>query len=258
MSHPDHFTLLKDLLRNRPHNSALDVGTGQGQSALALTEYFNRVVGIEISSDAIMAGQSQLIGQKKKLKLKVMNGAVLRFPAKSFDCAASFWSLHHMRLLPRVLAEMYRVLRPGGLFFNVDHLDRQGSARQNNYLYLHKLKIEVEKKLGKEHFNLIMPEDIMYLLKSIGLKDVGFELFLGQPEPSAKQPELTKRALDICDQIRKYLNQSLAGSTKNKFDAKEVELANRLNEIQKKILKIGVETAPYYAVYGFKLEASKR
>lgn len=243
MSHANHLELLKDLIRNRSHISVLDVGTELGQSALPLTEYFNRTVGVDISSEAIFTGRKLLRGQRKRLKLKVMDGAVLRFPAQTFDCVTSFWSLHHLRLLPRVLTEMHRVLRSSEIFFAVDHLDREGNALQNNYIDLHKLKIKIEKTLGKNHFDLILPEDMVRKLKAINFKDIGFELFLGQPVTTANRQEFTKKALDMANQLRNTIN--LLGAIKR------AEFEKRLDQIQNRILTIGVEPAPYYAVYGF-------
>ena len=53
MAHSNHFELLKDLIRNRPVISVLDIGTGNGQSALTLIDLFERVVGIDIDREAI-------------------------------------------------------------------------------------------------------------------------------------------------------------------------------------------------------------
>ncbi len=243
MKHINHYELLKDLIRNRPHNSLLDIGTGTGQSLVPLTDYFQRIVGIDLEPNSIRAGRKSLGEERKKVKLKIMDSAALRYPADRFDCVSSFFTLHHLRLLNRVLSETFRVLRPEGIFFAVDHLDQEGSAQQNNYLYLHKLKIEVDNKLGKNHFNLIMPEAMVNYLKINGFKDIGFELFLEHPAPDINPEELKERALAMVNQVQSTIEQ--LGSKKEPYE-------KRLKEIEHQILKSGVEQPPSYAVFGFK------
>lgn len=246
MAHSNHFELLKDLIRNRPVISVLDIGTGNGQSALTQIDLFERVVGIDVDQEAIRNGQDLLKGQSKQLELRVMDGAMLRFRNSTFDCVTNFWTFHHFRLLPRALQETYRVLRPGGLIFAADHLDHTDNPKQNNYLNLHKLKIEVDNKLGKNHFPLISPETMKDRLNAISFKEIGFELFLKQPEVSSNQGELKKRVMEMANQVRKTIEQSALGGFKKE------EFANRLKEIEKQLLKLGVERPPYYAVFGFK------
>jgi ubiquinone/menaquinone biosynthesis C-methylase UbiE len=242
MAYTNHLELLKDLIQPRPHISVLDIGTGNGQSALPLIDLFERVVGIDVNQEAIRNGQKSLKKQSKRLVLKVMDGATLRFRNATFDCVTNFWTFHHFRLLPQVLEEIYRVLRPGGLIFAVDHLDRLGNPRQNNYLNLHKLKIEVENKLGKNHFNLLRPELIVKKLASIGFNETGFELFLKNSAATINQEESKERLIEMANQVRKSIEQ---------LDSNKEEFGKRLKEIENQLLKSGVERPPYYAVFGF-------
>lgn len=249
MAHLNHFELLKDLIRSRPSYSALDIGTGQGQSAFPLTELFPRVVAIDSCEECILQGRKLLFPYRKRLRLKIMDGTILRFPQATFDCVTSYWSFHHFRYLNRVLQEIYRVLEPGGLFFGVDHLDQAINQKQNNYLELHKLKIEVERALGKDHFDLILPEAMMKNLRAVGFKNIGFELFLsGNREVKIngspfQEKDLLARTGEMANQLKNTIE--LLGTKKEEY-------LNRLERIIQQIERIGVEHQPYYAVYGFK------
>uniref|UniRef100_A0A7C6A859 Class I SAM-dependent methyltransferase n=1 Tax=candidate division WOR-3 bacterium TaxID=2052148 RepID=A0A7C6A859_UNCW3 len=249
MAHINHFELLKDLIRSRPCYIALDIGTGQGKSALPLIELFPRVVAIDSCADCILNGRKLLYPYRKRLRLKIMDGAVLRFPEATFDCVTSYWSFHHYRYLNRILQEIYRVLQPGGLFFGVDHLDQAGNQKQNNYLELHKLKIEVERALGKDHFDLILPEAMIKTLKKIGFIDIGFELFLSGnrelklPKNPFPQEDLLTRIKSMASQLKASIEL---------VSSKRDEYSNRLAKILERIERIGVEHQPYYAVYGRK------
>lgn len=234
------------MIKNRPHISLLDIGTGNGQKLSPLIDYFQRLVGIDLEPNSIRTGRKLLSEEGKRLKLKIMDGAALRYPADKFDCVSSFFTLHHLRLLNRVLSEACRVLRPEGIFFAVDHLDKEGSIQQNNYHYLHKLKIEVDNKLGKNHFNLIMPEAMVNYLKINGFKDIGYELFLEHPAPDINPEELKERALAMVNQVQSTIEQSTLGGFKKEAFEK------RLKEIEHQILNKGVERPLSYAVFGFK------
>ncbi|MEO0115497.1 MAG: class I SAM-dependent methyltransferase [candidate division WOR-3 bacterium] len=249
MAHLNHFELLKDLIRSRPSYLALDIGTGSGQSAFPLTELFPRVVAIDSCEECILQGRKLLFRYRKRLRLKIMDGTILRFPQDTFDCVTSYWSFHHFRYLNRILQEVYRVLQPGGLFFGVDHLDQAMNPKQDNYRELHKLKIEVERALGKDHFDLIQPQAMVKNLKANGFRDVGFELFLsanreikvnGNPFPKMDFLEKTKA---MVSQLKNTIE--LLGTKKEEY-------LLRLEKIVQQIEKVGIEHQPYYAVYGFK------
>lgn len=235
-----HRELFKNLIRYLPRNMALDVGTGQGQSAFFLTNFFLQVVGIDICEDCIKTGRRAFFRHRKILKLKVMDGAALRFPQAVFDCVTGYWLFHHLRFLARVLSEIHRVLKPDGIFFGVDHLDQKGNPKQNNYLELHKLKIEVERRLGKDHFDLIPPETMVEELKKAGFTNINFKIFLTSDQD---QKELTARVAKMVQKLKTAILQ---------LELHSLEYQKRLEKIEQEISRQGVEFPPYYAIYGFK------
>lgn len=96
----------------------LDVGCGPGTVALALARRAPglSVTGIDISADMIdlareQAAQGDLGG---RVRFEVADGAALPFPEASFDRIISTLSMHHWERKATVLAELARVVRPGG------------------------------------------------------------------------------------------------------------------------------------------------
>lgn len=107
-------TALVDLLRGRlspPPRTALVVGCGTGIEAAALAAGLHaRVTGIDIGGrfDAAAASIARLM---------VADAMHLPFPDRSFDFVYSYHALEHIADPARALAEMRRVLAPGGWYF---------------------------------------------------------------------------------------------------------------------------------------------
>ena len=98
---------------------ALDVGTGAGAIAIGLAPLVRQVVGIDIVPE--------LLGEARKrapANVSFIEGDAyaLPFPSDSFDLVATARTLHHVQRPELVLAEMRRVLGPGGTMLVVDQL----------------------------------------------------------------------------------------------------------------------------------------
>jgi len=97
--------------RNCRPTQVLVVGCGSGQEAGLLGRYFDAaVVGIDISGEVFdpVAARPAI--------LQVMDATRLGYRDGSFDLVYSFHSLEHIGDYKAALAEMARVLRPGGTF----------------------------------------------------------------------------------------------------------------------------------------------
>ena len=108
--------LLIEHLELRPGQRMLDVGCGIGTPALRLAG----TVEAEITGVTINSGQAReanaraaAAGLSHRVKFDHADAMALPYPDASFDVAWAFESLLHMDR-SRALAEMKRVLRPGG------------------------------------------------------------------------------------------------------------------------------------------------
>jgi SAM-dependent methyltransferase len=104
----------------QPHR-VLEVGGGEGELAARIkTELGVEVVGID-QSEAMVAEQ-----RAKGIDARVGDVQQLPFADGEFDVAVAAWMLYHVPDLDRGLAELARVLKPGGLLVavtnGVDHL----------------------------------------------------------------------------------------------------------------------------------------
>jgi SAM-dependent methyltransferase len=94
----------------------LDVGAGPGLLAYDLARLVGpdgRVVGLDVSPDMLALARTRLadLGQAECMQ---GDATALELPAGSFDAAVSTQVYEYVADMPRALAELCRVLRPGG------------------------------------------------------------------------------------------------------------------------------------------------
>ncbi len=97
--------LVEPLVRGR---EVLEVGCGTGLILRRLSAFAARAVGVDLSPG--------MLERAKARGLEVVEGSATELPFAdgSFDVAVSFKTLPHVPDLRRALAEMARVVRPGG------------------------------------------------------------------------------------------------------------------------------------------------
>jgi ubiquinone/menaquinone biosynthesis C-methylase UbiE len=105
----------------------LELGPGQAAATDWLRHRVRRLVAVEHEPDAAAALAERYAGSN--VEVVTGDAAALGYPDASFDTVATFTMLHHVptrALQDRVLAEAFRVLRPGGVFLGSDSLPSDG------------------------------------------------------------------------------------------------------------------------------------
>jgi 2-polyprenyl-6-hydroxyphenyl methylase/3-demethylubiquinone-9 3-methyltransferase len=108
--------------------SALDVGCGGGILAEEFAGMGFHVTGIDPSEKTLATAKkhAQLMGLQ--IDYQPGTGESIPFPDNNFDLVYCCDVLEHVRDLPKVIAEIYRVIKPGGIFF-FDTLNRSFISR---------------------------------------------------------------------------------------------------------------------------------
>jgi SAM-dependent methyltransferase len=100
----------------------IDIGCGEGHNTRAVARRGARLVGIDIAETFIRYASEMEQQEPLRIDYRVASAVALPFPAAHFDFATAFMSLMDMPETGRVLAEAYRVLKPGGFFqFSITH-----------------------------------------------------------------------------------------------------------------------------------------
>ena len=107
--------LLVELLRLHGTESALDVATGTGFTALKLAPSVRTVLAVDLTSE--MVAEARNLARKNKIENMSFCLATIEslpFRAGSFDVLTCRRAAHHFRQIGAFLGEATRVLRPGG------------------------------------------------------------------------------------------------------------------------------------------------
>jgi demethylmenaquinone methyltransferase / 2-methoxy-6-polyprenyl-1,4-benzoquinol methylase len=109
----------------------LDVGCGTGDIALEILRQSpsSRVTGIDPSEGMLVLGREKVrdAGLTEAISLEQGDVLNLRFEENCFDGAMTSFCIRNVTDRKRALAEIFRVVRPGGLFVIVELTEPDGS-----------------------------------------------------------------------------------------------------------------------------------
>jgi ubiquinone/menaquinone biosynthesis C-methylase UbiE len=93
----------------------LEIGLGQGAEAQKIIEAGAIYNGVDITQESVARVKTRCtLFSLPYESLQVMNAEPLDFPDGSFDIVFSHGVLHHSPNIKKIVAEIHRVLRPGG------------------------------------------------------------------------------------------------------------------------------------------------
>jgi demethylmenaquinone methyltransferase/2-methoxy-6-polyprenyl-1,4-benzoquinol methylase len=172
---------------------ALDVATGTGDLAMALARCpdIDHAVGVDLLPQMIGLARSKARakGLTGKTTLMVGDAHALPFPDGSFACATAGFSLRNMTELSQALAEMVRVVQPGGRVSTLELTPTQPGGKSTLLrLYSQRLvPLLGQMVAGDRAAYTYLPQSVDYFLEAghlaalfreLGLTGVGY-LHLG-------------------------------------------------------------------------------
>jgi ubiquinone/menaquinone biosynthesis C-methylase UbiE len=92
----------------------LEVGSGIGVDSIQLARCGFDVTAVDLTNSAIRVARKFAEQRGVAIDFRLGNAEGLDFPDESFDAVYSFGVLHHTPDIDRAVAEVRRVLRPGG------------------------------------------------------------------------------------------------------------------------------------------------
>jgi len=147
-----------------PPARVLEIGVGTGIS-LPLYDRKHRITGIDLSRDMLERARKRVAEERLSHVegLEVMDAGALTFPDHSFDAAMAMFVITVVPHPDKVLAEMVRVVRPGGRVILVSHfsVDKGPRAIVEKHLSRFSSKLgwrpnfPIETVLGRPELKLI-------------------------------------------------------------------------------------------------------
>lgn len=115
---------LRAMRKQAPGGRLLDLGSGSGFIAAVARPLFAQLAEVDISH--AMLGKAPVDATSARICAEL---AALPFPGSTFDAATCFAVLHHLPTHQDVFREVFRVLKPGGVFYTDHDLDLAFSRR---------------------------------------------------------------------------------------------------------------------------------
>ena len=106
-----------DLLIPKKPESILDIATGTGDLALALTATkASRIVGLDISAGMLSVGKNKVKVEnlENTIEMVIGDSEALTYDDNSFDAVTVAFGVRNFENLELGLSELFRVLKPGG------------------------------------------------------------------------------------------------------------------------------------------------
>ncbi len=110
--------VIKLIAATNPQN-ALDIATGTGDLAISLAEAgIDNVTGLDLSEGMLSVGRKKIKEKNLENKITMVQGdsEALPFEENHFDAICVAFGVRNFENLQKGLAEIYRVLKPGGIF----------------------------------------------------------------------------------------------------------------------------------------------
>jgi SAM-dependent methyltransferase len=171
----DIFDVFRRLLGNISGGMVLDIATGEGGFIRLVKEYlkgYTEIVAIDTSGRALRGARRAFGPNAKDVRLLRMDAGRLGFVDGSFDMVGVGVSLHHLADVSWVLAEVMRVLRPGGRLV-ISEMYRDGQTEpQLTVVDMHHWAAEIDSALGVVHNRTFARQEIVDLITALGLRNL--------------------------------------------------------------------------------------
>lgn len=109
-----------------PGDRALEIGCGRGVGVQVIGEVFGAgyVDAFDLDPRMIRLARERLRGRAESIRLWVGDATAIPAPSGSYDAVFDFGIVHHVPQWRQAIAEVARVLKPGGRFYAEEVLKR--------------------------------------------------------------------------------------------------------------------------------------
>jgi ubiquinone/menaquinone biosynthesis C-methylase UbiE len=164
LSSEEILDLMVDACVVTPQDVVLDVACGPGLTACAFAKAAARVAGIDITPAMIERAKARQAEMAlANLTWHVGDILSLPFPDASFSLVATRYSFHHLLDPEAALAEMTRVLKPGGRVMVMDAAPESSKAEAYN---------RMEKLRDPSHVRAMPAEELLRMASEAGLVEL--------------------------------------------------------------------------------------
>jgi ubiquinone/menaquinone biosynthesis C-methylase UbiE len=120
MSSPDIEKYRQEVLAE-VSGEVLEIGFGTGLNIPHYPKHIQKLTTIDVNPGMNALAQKRIDASGIEVDNQLLNGESLPMPDNTFDSVISTWTLCSIAKVNLALQEIYRVLKPGGRFFFIEH-----------------------------------------------------------------------------------------------------------------------------------------
>lgn len=109
-----------ELVKAKNPENALDIATGTGDLAIMMAEATaaKKIIGLDLSVGMLEVGKKKILDKNlaDKIDMVVGDSENIPYPDNYFEAITVSFGIRNFETLEKGLAEIYRVLKPGGIF----------------------------------------------------------------------------------------------------------------------------------------------
>ncbi|MCZ8198366.1 MAG: bifunctional demethylmenaquinone methyltransferase/2-methoxy-6-polyprenyl-1,4-benzoquinol methylase UbiE [Flavobacterium sp.] len=128
----------------------LDIATGTGDLAILMSKTnAEKIVGLDLSVGMLEVGKTKIIAKNlsNKIEMVVGDSENLPFDDNSFDAITVAFGIRNFETLDKGLAEIYRVLKPNGIFVILETSNPTKTPYKQGYTFYTKNILPIIGKL---------------------------------------------------------------------------------------------------------------
>lgn len=127
--------VVKKVAESNPQK-ILDIATGTGDLAIAMAKNTKaKITGFDLSAGMLEVGRKKVEEKNLTEKIEMIQGDAenMPFTDNSFDCITVAFGVRNFENLDKGLAEIYRVLKPGGSFIILEFSQPEATPMKQLY-----------------------------------------------------------------------------------------------------------------------------
>jgi ubiquinone/menaquinone biosynthesis C-methylase UbiE len=117
----DEFSQCRRQVLANVQGEILEIGFGTGLNLPHYPNHVRKLTAIDVNPGMNAIAQKRMKNTNITVDYQVLNGERLPMPDATFDSVVSTWTLCSINNVEQALREIYRVLKPKGRFFFVEH-----------------------------------------------------------------------------------------------------------------------------------------
>jgi len=231
---------LIDFFQDKNVATLLDVGTGPGNFIKVLKQAFPEAsfTGVDPDTTSLEKAKEDF----PDATFQKMTGEKLEFEDNTFDVASISMVLHHLSDVQKTLAEMKRVVKPGGWIVVNELFSDNLNPAQEVHKQMHHFRSKIDRMKGVVHNDSFTRKEILEQVEKVGMQ-IGINFDYKNPPKTVTKADIDERKAKLYEAVETIK------------DREEYEgMLAEIPEIEAELEKHGFEMATRLVVVGLVLK----